>query len=112
MGARNALAALGVLPGKLDRAPRQTLIAMACMSLDAPRKRTSARVYYGGWERLAAAQGMYPNESGRRVIARHIAALTAAGVVEQLTPPAPGRNASWKLILPVDNSRDPVDKPP
>ena len=112
MGAKNVVAALGVLPGKLDHAPRDTLIAMAVLSLDTGRKTAAARTYYGGWERLAAVQGMFPNESSRRLISRHIATLVQAGLLEQIRTAAPTRTASWRLILPVDNSPEPVEKPP
>jgi len=106
------IAALGVLPGKLDHAPRDTLIAMAVLSLDKGRSTTAARVYYGGWERLAMVQGMFPNETTRRRIARHMTILQQVGIIEQLETSAPARNASWRLLLPVDNSQESVDKPP
>ena len=112
MGARNVVTALGIHPGKLDNAPRMTLVAMAVLSLDSPRRRTAARTYYGGWERLAAVQGYPPSDSARRVIARHMRTLIDAGLVTQLSRSAPGRNAEWLLNLPVDNPTEPVDKPP
>lgn len=112
MGARNVVTALGIHPGKVDNAPRITLIAMSVLSLDDARRRTSARTYYGGWERLAAVQGMVPNETSRRLIARHMRTLLDAGLITQLSPPAPGRNATWLVNLPVDNSPSTGDKPP
>lgn len=112
MGSRNVVTALGIHPGKLDNAPRLTLVAMAVLSLDAGRRRTAARTYYGGWERLAAVQGMVPTESTRRLLARHMRTLVEAGLITQLSPPAPGRNATWLVNLPVENLAESVDRPP
>jgi hypothetical protein len=109
MGVYNASAACRVAPDKLPAAPRHTLIVMALMSLDASTERQQARVYYGGWQMCCIRMGLLPSDDMRRRFVRDIATLRKLGIVETLEPGFRGHTASYRLILPVDNSLDFVD---
>lgn len=110
MGIRNVLAACAIDEGKLSAEARVTLIVMAAISFDEPQGKREARVYYGGYKTAMTRMGAYPDERAERRFIRHVAELKRRGIVEVVSKAAHGRNAKYRLLLPVDNSTDSVDK--
>lgn len=109
MGIRNAQAALAVDVDKLSAEARLTLLAMAMLSFDDTRNGKEARLYYAGWRTAMIRQGYWPDERAKRRFIRHIAELRERGIVETATSAAHGRNAVYRLRLPVENSALSVD---
>lgn len=103
MGARYAIAANGVLPGKLPLAPRRVLVTMALRTLDKPRDGQEAGIYQWGYERILGDLYIMPTRTTLRQLKRDIAELRNLGLLEQIRAPGPGVRAAWRLCVPVDN---------
>jgi hypothetical protein len=109
MGLRNVIAAIGTYPGKLSPEVRMTLVTMAAIAYDEPQHGLPASTYFGGWVMCAARQGLYPDETQKRRFIVHVAILRKVGLVETLAPGGRGKNAIYRLTLPVENLPVSVD---
>jgi hypothetical protein len=109
MGLRNVLAACAVDRDKLSDAARLTLVVMSAASYDEKHDGQEPRIYWGGWKFAMIRQGFWPDEKAKRRFIRHIAELKMRGIVEVAAPASHGRNAQYRLRLPVENSADSVD---
>jgi hypothetical protein len=103
MGIRNIAAALAIAPDKLTTQARLTLVTMAYVAYDDARGGKEPRLYHGGWRLAMTRQGLWPTEAMKKRFIRNIAELRELGLVEIESPARHGRNAVYRLILPVDN---------
>jgi hypothetical protein len=103
MGAKYAIAANRVLPGKLHQTPRRVLVTMALRVMDKGNDDIEAGVYAWGYERILGDIALMPTKSSLRHLKECIALLIELGLLEQTRAPAPGQRAAWRLCLPVDN---------
>lgn len=103
MGARYAIAANGVMPGKLPLAPRRVLVAMALRTLDKGKDGREPGIYEWGYERILGDLYVMPTRTTLRQLKRDIAELIALGLLQQTRAPGPGQRAAWRLCVPVDN---------
>src|SRR5262245_58311653 len=77
-----ALSMLGHLV-TLTQSARVVLFAMATIARDMPQNHTDPVTYWGGWELLAKALGhKEPTPTAKRAVARAVAELVDAGLVE------------------------------
>jgi len=105
MGARYARAANKVMPEKLDLATRRVLVAMALRVLDHKLRDTEPGVFYGGRLMLLNDLGTPANRTSYRHLSAALAELVKLGLLERVAPAAPRQAAVYRLVLPVDNSR-------
>lgn len=103
MGARYAIAANGVMPGKLHLWPRRVLVTMALRTLDKGSQDREPGIYEWGYERILGDLCIMPTRTTMRELKRTIAELRGLGLLEQIRAPGPGQRAAWRLCLPVDN---------
>ena len=103
MGARYAIAANGVMPGKLPLAHRRVLVAMALRTMDKGGPDVEAGIYAWGYERILGDLYIMPTRTSLRHLKATIQLLTELGLLEQIRAPGPGVRAAWKLCVPVDN---------
>jgi hypothetical protein len=103
MGARYAIAANAVMPGKLAHVPRRVLITMALRALDKGTRDREPGIYEWGYERILGDIGIMPTRTSLRHLKADIAYLSGLGLLEQIRAPGPGQRAAWRLCLPVDN---------
>jgi hypothetical protein len=104
MGAKYAIAANGVRPGKLKPYTRRVLMTMALRVLDIPRKKRPAGVYSWGYYRILGDMGIMPTRTSERHLKAAIAELIELHLLEQLKAGHRGQRAEYRLLLPVDNS--------
>jgi hypothetical protein len=104
MGARYAIAANAVMPGKLRPYPRRVLTTMALRVLDVPQKGRPAGVYSWGYIRMLGDMGIMPTRTTERHLKSAIAELIELHLLDQLKTGHRGQRAEWRLCLPVDNS--------
>jgi hypothetical protein len=96
------LSVTGHLDNHTDKG-RLTLLIMASIGRDEPNPKTKIErgVYYGGWEMLARALGYKEyTAAAERAVARAIAELTEAGLIEPVGTPTRGQRQAYKLTLP------------
>ena len=105
MGARYAIAAIGVMQGKLGPGPRRVLVAMALRALDKGSADRERGIYEWGYERILGDMCIMPTRTTLRQLKRDIAELRELGLLVQIRAPAKGQRAAWRLCLPVDNPR-------
>jgi hypothetical protein len=90
--------------GRLDKVSDKAKIVvmvMASIGRDRDQPNVQAGVYYGGWPLLARALG-YPlyTPAAHRAVARAIAELIDAGLIEPLGDPRPGVRQAYRITLP------------
>jgi hypothetical protein len=101
MGARYAIAANAVQPGKgLRLATRRVLITMALRVLDKPREGREPGIYEWGYERVLGDIALMPTRTSLRHLKAEVAELVELGLLEQIPAPRPGQRAAWWLCLP------------
>lgn len=94
------LALMGHLDNHSDKG-RMVLLVMASIGRDKPGKNVEAGIYFGGWELLARSMGYKEyTPAAHRAVARCIAELTEAGLIEPLTDARSGHRQVYRITLP------------
>ena len=74
---------------------------MASIGRDQPKGKVLSGVYYGGWELIAKALGYEEyTPAAERAVARALAELTNAGLIEPLGRAGQGRRQAYRITLP------------
>jgi len=85
----------------LSTRARLTLLVMASVARDQPTKTVDARLYFGGWPQLGYAMGFATYDgSAERAVAKAIAELRGAGLIDGLAEPGTGHRQVYRITLP------------